>query len=132
MAGDRPAVWEGTLDRVKQAWNAQHYVDVIAMEGRSKASRGWNKGYPGRYGKGHRIHGLDNLERGVAVYFAGVDEDAEKGLVTYGGRVLHVIVGAATLEEAQEKAYRNIDYLAFEDHNNDGANCLRYRKTIGL
>ncbi|MBW2283822.1 MAG: phosphoribosylamine--glycine ligase [Deltaproteobacteria bacterium] len=126
------AVWEGTLDRVKQAWNAQHYVDVIAMEGRSKASRGWNKGYPGRYGKGHRIHGLDNLEKGVAVYFAGVDEDAEKGLVTYGGRVLHVIVGAATLEEAQEKAYRNIDYLAFEDHNNDGANCLRYRKTIGL
>ena len=126
------AVWEGTLDRINPTWNAQHYVDVIAMEGRSKASRGWNKGYPGRYGKGHRIHGLDKLEKGVAVYFAGVDEDAEKGLVTYGGRVLHVIVGAATLEDAREKAYRNIDYLTFEDHNNGGANCLRYRKTIGL
>jgi len=58
------AVWEGTLDQIKQVWNNQCYVDVIAMEGRSKASRGWNKGYPGRYGKGHRIIGLDDIEKG--------------------------------------------------------------------
>jgi phosphoribosylamine--glycine ligase len=126
------AVWEGTLDRVEQAWNNQSYVDVIAMEGRSKASRGWNKGYPGRYGKGHRIVGLDELERGIAVYFAGVDEDPEKGLVTYGGRVLHVVAGAPTLQEAREKAYGNIEKLAFVDHNNKGANCMRFRNTIGL
>jgi phosphoribosylamine--glycine ligase len=126
------AVWEGTLDRVKQVWNNQHYVDVIAMEGRSKASRGWNKGYPGRYGKGHRILGLDRLEKGVAVYFAGVDQDQEKGLVTYGGRVLHVIAGDATLEGAREKAYRNIEKIVFVDHNNNDVNCMRYRQTIGL
>jgi phosphoribosylamine-glycine ligase len=107
-------------------------VDVIAMEGRSKASRGWNKGYPGRYGKGHQIVGLDHIEKGVSVYFAGVDESQDKGLVTYGGRVLHVIAGDSTLERAREKAYRNIDKMAFVDHNNDGANCMRYRKTIGL
>ena len=126
------AVWEGTLDQVKQAWNNQCYVDVIAMEGRSKASRGWNKGYPGRYGKGHRIIGLDEMERGIAVYFAGVDEDKAKGLVTYGGRVLHVLAGDPTLEGAREKAYRNIKKLAFVDHNNNGENCLRFRQTIGL
>jgi len=126
------AVWEGTLDRVKQVWNQQHYVDVIAMEGRSKASRGWNKGYPGRYGKGHRIAGLDDLERGIALYFAGVDEDPEKGLVTYGGRVLHVVAGDATLEAARDKAYRNIGKIAFLDHYNDNANCVRFRETIGL
>jgi phosphoribosylamine---glycine ligase len=126
------AVWEGTLDRVKQVWNQQHYVDVIAMEGRSKASRGWNKGYPGRYGKGHRIAGLDDLERGIAVYFAGVDEDPEKGLVTYGGRVLHVVAGDAALEAARDKAYRNIRRIAFLDHYNDNANCMRFRETIGL
>ncbi|MBN1843846.1 MAG: phosphoribosylamine--glycine ligase [Deltaproteobacteria bacterium] len=125
------AVWEGTLDQVKQVWNNQHYVDVIAMEGRSKASRGWNKGYPGRYGKGHRITGLDQIERGIAVYFAGVDEDPEKGLVTYGGRVLHLVAGDSTLEGAREKAYRNIKKLAFVDHNNNGASCLRFRLTIG-
>ncbi len=126
------AVWEGKLDTIKQVWNSQYYVDVIAMEGRSKASRGWNKGYPGRYGKGHKIKGLDKIEKGIAIYFAGVDEDAEKGLVTHGGRVLHVIAGAPTLEEAREKAYRNIEKISFEDHYNNGVNCMRYRKTIGL
>ncbi|MDY6953557.1 MAG: phosphoribosylamine--glycine ligase [Thermodesulfobacteriota bacterium] len=126
------AVWEGTLDQVEQAWNKQCYVDVIAMEGRSKASRGWNKGYPGRYGKGHRITGLDDMERGIAIYFAGVDEEEEKGLVTYGGRVLHVVAGDATLEGAREKAYRNVRKVTFVDHNNKGENCLRYRQTIGL
>lgn len=126
------AVWEGTLDQIKQVWNNQHYVDVIAMEGRSKGLKGWNKGYPGRYGKGHRILGLDRMEKGVTIYFAGVDEDPEKGLVTYGGRVLHVIAGDKTLEAAREKAYRNIRLLTFEDHNGGGANCLRFRNTIGL
>jgi phosphoribosylamine---glycine ligase len=126
------AIWEGTLDQVKQVWNQQHYVDVIAMEGRSKASRGWNKGYPGRYGKGHRIAGLDDMERGIALYFAGVDEDPEKGLVTYGGRVLHVVAGDATLEAARDKAYRNVRKIAFLDHYNENANCMRYREGIGL
>jgi phosphoribosylamine--glycine ligase len=126
------AVWEGTLDRVKQVWNQQHYVDVIAMEGRSKASRGWNKGYPGRYGKGHCIAGIDDLERGIALYFAGVDEDPEKGLVTYGGRVLHVVAGEATLDAARDKAYRNVRKIAFLDHYNENANCMRFRETIGL
>jgi phosphoribosylamine--glycine ligase len=126
------AVWDGSLDRINQVWNKQHYVDVIAMEGRSKASKGWNKGYPGRYGKGHRINGLHKIEKGVAIYFAGVDEDPEKGLLTYGGRVLHVIAGDQSLEDAREKAYRNIELLSFEDHNNNGANCLRFRRTIGL
>jgi phosphoribosylamine--glycine ligase len=102
------------------------------MEGRSKASRGWNKGYPGRYGKGHKIIGLDDIERGIAIYFAGVDEEAEKGLVTYGGRVLHVVAGDPSLEGAKEKAYRNIRKLTFVDHNNNGTNCMRFRHTIGL
>ncbi len=126
------AVWEGRLDRVRQVWNARHYVDVIAMEGRSKASRGWNPGYPKRYGKGHAITGLDRLERGLAVYFAGVDEHDERSLVTYGGRVLHLVAGGDTLEQARRTAYANIEKLAFVDHRQNGANCMRYRRTIGL
>jgi len=125
------AVWEGTLDQIYPTWNSQYYVDVVAMEGRSKASKGWNKGYPGRYGKGHRVEGLDQIERGIAIYFSGVREDKEKGLVTDGGRVLHVIAGDATLESAREKAYRNIANISLIDHYNDNENCLRYRKTIG-
>ncbi len=126
------AVWEGSIDTIKQVWNSQYYVDVIAMEGRSKASRGWNKGYPGRYGKGHKITGIDLLEPDIAIYFAGVDEHPDKGLVTNGGRVMHIVAGNTTLEKAREKAYRNIQKLCFEDHNNNNANCLRFRKTIGL
>jgi len=126
------AVWEGKLDQIQPVWNNQHYVDIIAMEGKSKASRGWNQGYPKRYGKGHRIEGLDDLEKGLAVYFAGVDTDKEKGLVTYGGRVLHVVAGDESLEKAREKAYRNIKKIIFVDHKQDNANCMRYRETIGL
>ncbi len=125
------AVWEGNLDKTHPVWNNQHYVDIVAMEGRSKASKGWNKGYPGRYGKGHVLTGLDNIERGIAIYFSGVREDTERGLVTDGGRVLHIIAGDATLEGAKQKAYRNIEYLALLDHNNNNENCIRYRKTIG-
>jgi phosphoribosylamine--glycine ligase len=126
------AVCDGTLDSIKQVWNKQYYVDIIAMEGRSKASKGWNKGYPGRYGKGHKIEGLDDIEKGVAIYFAGVDEDPDKGLVTYGGRVLHVIAGGTTLNDAKEKAYTNIKRIIFADHNNNRENCMRFRKSIGL
>ncbi len=124
-------VSEGTLDKTKLVWNNQYYVDVVAMEGRSRASKGWNKGYPGRYGKGHKIRGLDTIEKGVTVYFSGVREDSEKGLVTDGGRVLHVIAGDSTLEKAKERAYRNITHISFIDHNNNNENCIRYRKTIG-
>jgi phosphoribosylamine--glycine ligase len=128
------AVWEGKLDQIKQVWNDRHYVDVIAMEGRSKASRGWNPGYPKRYGKGHKIIGLEDLDRGLAVYFAGVDNHAEKGLVTYGGRVLHLVAGGDTLDAARELAYANIQKIAFLDHRqeNPETNCIRYRKTIGI
>jgi phosphoribosylamine--glycine ligase len=126
------AVCDGTLDTIKQVWNQQYYVDVIAMEGRSKAVRGWNKGYPGRYGKGHRIVGLDEISKGIAIYFAGVDEDQGKGLVTFGGRVLHVVAGDLTLEGAREKAYKNIRKIAFLDHYNNDVNCVRFRESIGL
>ncbi len=126
------AVWEGKLDQIQQVWNQQFYVDVIAMEGRSKADRGWNPGYPKRYGKGHQILGLDDLDKGIAVYFAGVETTEEKGLVTWGGRVLHLIAGDKTLEKARKKAYQNIQKIIFVDHKKDGANCMRYRTQIGL
>jgi phosphoribosylamine-glycine ligase len=125
------SVWEGKLDQIKQVWNQQYYVDIIGMEGRSKASRGWNPGYPKRYGKGHQITGLDKLDKSIAVYFAGVDEHDEKHLVTWGGRVLHLVAGAETLEKARKKGYENIQKIKFIDHKQDDADCMRYRRTIG-
>jgi phosphoribosylamine--glycine ligase len=132
------ATCEGRLDELKKSllggeveWNPRHYVDVVAMVGKSRDPGGrWYAGYPGRYGEGYEITGLDDIDGGVAVYYSGVDEDPKKGLVTKGGRVLHVVAGGGSLEEAKELAYRNIERLAFPDHRNDGQNVLRYRQTI--
>jgi phosphoribosylamine-glycine ligase len=71
------------------------------------------------------------MERGIAIYFSGVREDPQRGLVTDGGRVLHIIAGDSTLEGAKEKAYRNMARISLLDHNNNNENCIRYRKGIG-
>jgi phosphoribosylamine--glycine ligase len=126
------ATWNGTLDQIKPKWNDNYYVDIIAMVGKSKDEKGgWYPGYPGRYGKGYKIIGLEEIERGIAIFFSGVEEHPERGLVTQGGRVLHVVASDLKLENAVEKAYRNIKKLKFIDHNNNNENCLRFRRTIG-
>jgi phosphoribosylamine--glycine ligase len=125
------AVWEQKLDGMELKWNDQHYVNIVAMEGRSKASRSWFKGYPGRSGDMHRIVGIDELPPYAAVYFGGVTIKDEE-LVTLRGRVLNVICGGKTLEEARERAYESISKIRFIDHRNDNKDCNRYRKTIGL
>ena len=128
------AVTEGTLDSFKPKWNPNYYVDVIAMVGKGKDKKGaWYPGYPERYGKGYKIAGIEEVdEKGVTIFYSGVDIDAEKGLVTRGGRVLHIVASSSnSLSEAVEKAYRNIEKIKFIDHNNNNENCMRYRRTIG-
>jgi phosphoribosylamine--glycine ligase len=128
------ATWEGRLDEIEQRWNENFYVDVVSMVGKSKdPAGGWYNTYPGRYGKGYKIEGLDDMERGIAIFHSGVDEHPTRGLVTSGGRVLHVIASSQnSLQEATEKAYRNIERIRFLDHNHNNENCIRYRKTIAL
>jgi phosphoribosylamine--glycine ligase len=132
------ATCEGKLDEFKRGlpggeveWNSRHYVDVVAMLGKSSDPGGrWYTGYPGRYGSGYKITGLDEIDQGVAIFYSGVDEDPEKGLVTTGGRVLHVVAGGYSLEEARDLAYKNVERIAFLDHRNHDVNVLRYRDTI--
>jgi len=124
------ATWNGRLDEIRLKWNKNYYVDVIAMVGRARGERGWYPGYPGRYGKGYKIRGLEDIEEGIAVFYSGVDEHPEKGLVTSGGRVLHIVASDPNLDMAIKKAYRNIEKIKFLDSENK--NCLRYRRTIGL
>ena len=126
------AIWEGNLDKIELKWNNQHYVNIVAMEGRSKGSRSWYKGYPGRCGDKHLITGLDDVDPSVALFFGGVILDNNSRPLTLKGRVLNVIAGDKTLESAREKAYNNIKKISFVDHKNSSKNCMRYRKTIGL
>jgi len=87
-------------------------------------SKGWYPGYPARYGKGHPISGIVNIqETNCKIFFAGVSNSETKGMVTDGGRVLHVVGRGITLRDAREVAYRNIEKIHFEG--------IRYRSDIG-
>jgi phosphoribosylamine--glycine ligase len=71
------------------------------------------KGYPGTPEKGGAIGGIDRAEAtGARVFQAGTAEKEGK-LVASGGRVLNVTAMAATVGEAQRKAYAAVDALDF-------------------
>lgn len=61
------------------------------------------KGYPGKYGKGHRIGSLSESEKIGRVYHMGTAvRDGE--LLSAGGRVIMTTAAGATLAEARAKA----------------------------
>ena len=79
-------------------------------------------GYPGDYGKGFTVGGLD-LTNDCVVFHAGT-KPSENGVVTSGGRVLAVTSYGDTMKEALGKSYKNAALLKF-----DG---VYYRKDIGF
>ena len=119
----------GVLSEKKVEWSQDYFCDVVAAAGRTKQvkqgkSKGWYTGYPARYGKGYPISGVDTIhDSDCKIFFAGVSNSETKGLVTDGGRVLHVVGRGKTLQEARSVAYRNIEKIHFEG--------IRYRKDIG-
>lgn len=64
------------------------------------------KGYPGPYGKGSRIGGLEAAETipGVKVFHAGTRREGE-AILAHGGRVLTVTALGGNVAEARERAY---------------------------
>ena len=60
------------------------------------------KGYPGAYGKGSVIEGLDEAAQveGVEIFHAGTKADGGR-IVANGGRVLNVCARGKTVREAQ-------------------------------
>ncbi|MPZ37053.1 MAG: phosphoribosylamine--glycine ligase [Rhizobiales bacterium] len=74
------------------------------------------KGYPGRYGKGSVIEGLDAAAEveGVEIFHAGT---AEQGghIVANGGRVLNVCAIGKNAEQAQTRAYAAVDRIRWPD-----------------
>lgn len=119
----------GVLGEGKVEWSKDFYCDVVAAAGRTRQvshgrNKGWYPGYPARYGKGYPISGLESIDDPLCkIFFAGVGHSPTKGLVTDGGRVLHVVGKGATLAEARSVAYRNIEKIHFEG--------IRYRRDIG-
>ena len=70
------------------------------------------KGYPGEYGKGSVISGLDAAaaREGVEIFHAGTKADGDKVLAN-GGRVLNICATGNTVIEAQQRAYAAVDMI---------------------
>jgi phosphoribosylamine--glycine ligase len=70
------------------------------------------KGYPGDYGKGSVIEGLDEAAKveGVEIFHAGtVAKDGK--ILANGGRVLNICATGKTVAEAQRRAYEAVDRI---------------------
>ena len=74
------------------------------------------KGYPGDYGKGSAIEGLDDSAavEGVEIFHAGTRAEGEK-ILANGGRVLNICALGKTVTEAQQRAYQAVDRIQWPD-----------------
>src|SRR5271154_697513 len=74
------------------------------------------KGYPGSYGRGSVIEGLDDAARieGVEIFHAGTVEK-DGAILANGGRVLNVCATGKTVTEAQARAYQAVDAIRWPD-----------------
>jgi phosphoribosylamine--glycine ligase len=74
------------------------------------------KGYPGAYGKGSVIEGLDEAGKveGVEIFHAGTM--AKDGhILANGGRVLNICAIGKTVAEAQHRAYEAVDRIRWPE-----------------
>ncbi len=90
------AALRGELDRCTTHWDPRPSLGVVMAA----------EGYPGRYGKGEVISGLDaEFPPNVKVFQAGTAVEDGK-VVTSGGRVLCVTALGDSVADAQANAYR--------------------------
>ncbi|WP_462324757.1 phosphoribosylamine--glycine ligase [Desulfoplanes sp.] len=96
---------EGRLDKMRISVKPEHSLCVVLAA----------DGYPGSYGKGMEITGIEDAETipGVKVFQAGTRLENGRTLCN-GGRVLGVTALGRDLEEAQARAYRAVDKINFD------------------
>ncbi len=106
------AITDERLADIKIEWEDGACVCVVLASG----------GYPVAYEKGKPIT-FKGLDEDVILCHAGT-KIKDGRLVTDGGRVLGVCAKGATVEEARQKAYRNVEKISFEG--------MHYRTDIGI
>ncbi|NIM01590.1 MAG: phosphoribosylamine--glycine ligase [Acidobacteria bacterium] len=106
---DRAA--RGELGDVEPAWKNEAAVCVVMAAG----------GYPGSYGKGFKIEGLERAEASGAVVFHAGTRRENDDYVTSGGRVLGVTALGVDLDSARRNAYAAVGEIRWDDehHRND-------------
>jgi len=97
---------DGQLKHFDLRWSDDVAITVIMA----------TKGYPGDYGKGSLIRGLDKAKvvDGVEIFHAGTKRSGGD-ILANGGRVLNVCASAKTVVEARERAYRAVDLIDWPD-----------------
>ena len=103
---------DGTLDKINIEWKDEACVCVILASG----------GYPESYKKGVEIS-INDIDEDIMLFHSGT-KMADGKLVTNGGRVIGVVAEGKDIDQAREKAYKNVEKIKF-----DGA---FYRKDIGI
>ena len=99
----------GTLKKLKAPTWAENPVVNVVMAA---------KGYPGKYKKGTKINGIENVEIAnpdVTVFHAGTKRDENGQLLSNGGRVLNVTAEGKTIEAAVKTAYAAVDAIDWKD-----------------
>ena len=95
--------------------------DVVATQGPTEGHPGWPFGAFSRH---HPITGLEAVDPARCRVFLGEAQVLDgKGLVTDGGRAVHLVGLGKTVPEAVANAYEGIGHVRFEG--------LRYRSDIG-
>ncbi|MEP7270656.1 MAG: phosphoribosylamine--glycine ligase [Acidobacteriota bacterium] len=109
------AVGRGELARYTPRWNDRAAACVVVA----------SAGYPGKYGIGATISGIEEAEDvdSVVVFHAGTRMDGGRTL-TAGGRVLGVTAVAPSLAEATSRAYQGVARISFEG--------MHFRSDIGI
>lgn len=95
---------EGNLNKTEVRWNDKNYVGVVMVSG----------GYPEDYQTGFKITGLDDHGPQDTMVFHAGTQLGESGPVTAGGRVLTVVGGGDTMEQARDRAYSRLENISFE------------------
>jgi phosphoribosylamine--glycine ligase len=100
------AARDGQLKHFDLRWHDDAALTVVMA----------TKGYPGNYGKGSVIEGLDAAAQvdGVEIFHAGTKAEGGR-ILANGGRVLNVCARGKTVAEAQRRAYAAIDRIKWPD-----------------
>ena len=97
------AAIDGGLARVRPEWDERAALGVVIAAA----------GYPGSYGKGHPITGLDAGVLHTRIFHAGTTVDGDR-IVTSGGRVLCVCGLGEDVSEAQRSALARARTVAWD------------------
>ena len=96
---------EGRLDAAEARWDPRCAIGVVLAAG----------GYPGSYGKGAVIHGLDAVDGpAVKVFHAGTRREGDD-IVTSGGRVLCVTALGEDIGAARRACYEAADRIGWDN-----------------